>query len=98
MPKPLLTWNGRHPRDARGHIYVCATSRAEAARYICAWLGYKVPNLQHETANYWMPGWGTSMASVTPEPGIWYAEERSSTPERVYSPAIGVTPTAGPKP
>lgn len=95
-PPGLKIFNGRawtcekrdDPRWARMgttdrvHAYVCAKSRADARRVIEEYCGRLPPD--GELKHYFSEGsWGTAMAGVVPERGLWLRFGDFTTPLRV---------------
>ena len=103
MAKKLKLWNGRgwgrqnyegplkhhhvYP-GAASRIYICAHSRAHAARIMAEHLprysGFngEVSAATHELKTYASEGsWGTDMKGIEPEVGIWVAVGRESHPD-----------------
>lgn len=90
MAKKLKIWNGRgHGRTYdRGHIYVAAYSRKQAAELVSrACYGDEHPDLVSTNeikVYYHADAWGTSMNGITPtEPCVYATKEHFGTPERV---------------
>jgi len=76
-----------YPRAA-SHIYICANSRAHAARIMIDHLppggnfGHAAGSASHELKVYGVEGcWGNRMKNIEPEVGIWVALGRESHPE-----------------
>lgn len=78
MPKTLKLWNGRR-WDCRGQLYIAAYSRAHAVRLVneaALKLGKHARCTDNEAREYWSVGcWGTTMAGITPEVGVWMTED-----------------------
>lgn len=85
MARKLNIWNGRfitrpkndvdvelYNKHRSIHGYVCAYSRADAARVIEEYLGYKPLGIDNEIKVYWSDGcWGRTMDGIEPERGLW---------------------------
>lgn len=80
----LKIWNGRGFRMIDGkarkieHVYVAATSRADAVRLINEVAGWASVN-DNELKTYYSPCWGNQMDGITPERGVWVTWTRTST-------------------
>jgi hypothetical protein len=96
MPRKLKIWNGRgHGEYDRGHFYVAAHTKKTAARMLAllvhpalkdrpADLEFHTNRLIREMSVYYSAGvWGTPMAGVTPEPGVWASRDMWDKPVRV---------------
>lgn len=90
MAKQLKIWNGRgHGRTyGRGHIYVAAYSRKQAAELVSiACFGDEIPHVisSNEIKVYFSADcWGTPMNGIVPtEPCVYATKEHFGTPERV---------------
>jgi len=90
MPKKLRLFNGRGDygyNGLDGHLYVCATSKAEAVRLLKQ-AGYSTITMR-EFDEYWSKGaWGVYMEGITPEIGVWFIPkehegEKGYTPKRL---------------
>ena len=102
--RPLKIWNGRGacinrqklPPElnvGRGsvHVYICAYSKADAARLINQFNGYegdRAQNYNSELTNYFSAGcWGIYMEGVKQERGLWLSTDeyecKHKTPVRV---------------
>lgn len=96
MSRQLKIWNGRgyccvkrdDPRwhalkfNDCPHAYVAAYSRADARKVIEEYCGRLPPD--SELRDYWSAGcWGTAMASITPERGLWIQFDSREKPVRV---------------
>jgi len=92
--KTLKIWNGRD-WYCKGHLYVCAHSRAEAIRIVNAAYrcirGLKLRDdvniiTVNEARDYWVEGcWGNAMEGITPELGVWHSkDEYPEKPVRIY--------------
>jgi hypothetical protein len=84
--KKLKIWNGRGQSRGdklEGHLYVCATSRADVVNLLKQ-VGYDRMNL-HELDVYWSSGcWGNAMAGIAPERGVWITRKDDyAKPERL---------------
>ena len=78
MPRKLQIWNGRGDyADLDGHIFVCATTKAEAVRLVNK-AGYSAGRFNlRELNTYFHEGcWGCDMNGITPEPGVWFQSEK----------------------
>ena len=77
--KKLKVWNGRG-RGRGEHLYVCATSRKHCVELVRS-TGHVLMSLS-ELDVYWSAGcWGTPMAGVEPEIGVWVTRDRQGGPE-----------------
>jgi hypothetical protein len=97
MPKKLIIANGRgdygrnrtkrFPKGFRGHLFVCAHSKADAVRLLQE-AGYETMTIR-EFNVYWSKGcWGNSMEGIAQERGVWFLPEEHERedgfkPERV---------------
>lgn len=88
MAKQLKIWNGRF--DQRGHCYVAAYSRKQAAELLCKAKGYKAEGLLlgrmiREIQVYFSAGaWGNSMDGIEPvEPCVYVSKKWNDKPKRV---------------
>jgi hypothetical protein len=90
MPRELKIFNGRGDygyNDLDGHLYVCATSKAEAVRLLIK-AGYTRMTIG-EFNTYWHKNaWGRAMDGITPEIGVWFVPkeheyETGYTPKRL---------------
>lgn len=83
MPRKLKVMNGRGDYGKfDGHLYVCAESKAEAARMLQK-IGYgynsTVNTILREINVYWHDGaWGNAMEELMPEDrrekSVWFAK------------------------
>lgn len=73
MPRKLRLFNGRGDygrNNLDGHLYVCATSKAEAVRLLKQ-AGYPTMTMR-EFDEYWAKdAWGNTMEGIAPEKGVW---------------------------
>ena len=85
--KTLKIWNGRgygvFPQERRRHLYIAAYSKADARR-LCVEVGGQDPG-QTEVDKYWAANcWGIRMYGITPERGIWLANDQiNEAPRRI---------------
>ena len=88
MAKQLKIWNGRGHGNTygRGHIYVAAYSRKQAAELVSrACFGDEHPDLvsTNEIKNYYSDCWGTPMNGiVATEPCVYATKEHFGIPGR----------------
>jgi hypothetical protein len=88
--RKLKLWNGRavcYPGIRNAHFYVAAYSVADL-RSLFVEVGLFDPG-QSEVKNYWAAGcWGTRMAGITPERGVWVSSnEGRAMPRRILPPS-----------
>jgi hypothetical protein len=103
MAKELKIWNGRgvilnksklppHVLFGRGdtHLYICAYSKADAARLINQFNGYEGDNARNynsELTVYFSAGcWGIVMDGIERERGLWVTPDAygvDKTPVRI---------------
>lgn len=84
MAKTLKIWNGRgHGKFDRGHIYVAAFSKKQAAELISQACGYRVS--VSEITVYYSPCWGNPMNGITADEPCVYASEKmyDEKPQRI---------------
>jgi hypothetical protein len=85
--KELLLLNGRWGWNTRQYIYIAAKNKTDAARLMLQANEGRgtVGAMLYEINNYFSVGcWGNSMKDITPERGVWIAEDNyGSIPERV---------------
>lgn len=97
MARALKIWNGNGmsscrkrddpmwrdvPGNAYVHAFVAAFSRADARRVIEEYCG-RLPT-DSELRDWWSEGaWGTAMAGVEPERGLWLQVDQNKPPVRV---------------
>ena len=84
--KKLKIWNGRGDfRKLDGHLYVCAYTQKDAIELLNQ-AGHEHMTTR-ELSTYWSANcWGTSMAGITPERGVWFvhkSEPSTAKPRRL---------------
>lgn len=79
----LKLYNGRWFEGKR--IYICAKSRADAARMLTEYKGY-CRGWSDEIKNFYSECWGNSMSGIRPERGLWISDGYRDTPKKVFTP------------
>lgn len=95
MSRPLKIWNGRGHGDwYRGHFYVAATTKKDAATMLAqvshpavvgrADFDFLINRMLREFTDYFSEGcWGTSMDGVVPERGVWASKGDHDKPVKI---------------
>jgi hypothetical protein len=79
--RKLILLNGRWNPAKREHIYICAHSKADAARMMVELAGGTVSSWLYEIKHYFNECWGNAMSSkITPERGAWVRGDRYDSP------------------
>lgn len=87
MAKKLKLWNGRwYPYNGQT-VYVAAYSREDALSLVST-IPSGVRTTYFEIEKFWNGGtpdccWGKAMDGITPERGVWFAEDYNSPPKRL---------------
>jgi len=81
--KTLKLFNGRWYEAGKDkHCFIAAYSRADAGRlYVQA--GGRNRNVDAELRDYFSECWGDPMGGITPERGLWIAEDYEKPVRRI---------------
>jgi hypothetical protein len=82
--RKLIIMNGRWGHKNESHIYVCAYSKADAARMLDGLdQGQTVSRWLREINVYFSMVWGNAMDKIIPERGAWTTDRDHPIPKKI---------------